>query len=403
MAKTHRIKNVDNGVTFTIDKPGDTWIFQKSATIRPDEYQSGIIVETARKTKLILENRIIGGDYGIEAYGGNNLRIEIADGARIKTGTALYFTSMNAVVVNRGTLESDDGRSVVAAGGANLEFRNYGSITTTNADQGAVVVWDTGSHIYNEKSGRIEGVVGVDFQLPTGQTGTIVNRGVISGEIFSIRGFHGDDTVINRGKLDGRVGLDQGNDTLDTRGGRLTDKGVLAGSGDDTLITDNADYYLIELEGFGNDTIKSTVSYKLADNSNVENLVLIGKKNINATGSAQDETVRGNSGNNRINGGDGNDQIYGGKGNDRLTGGGQGTFDDFYFKTGDGRDVITDFEGFPDRIFIGRWHGMSNFEEVLDNARFKGGDMVIKAGKDSITLLGIGRDDISAQDFDFSM
>ncbi|MGV3551137.1 hypothetical protein [Rhizobium sp.] len=398
MAKTHRIKHVDD--TFTIRKDKDTWIFLKSASIKAGQDENAITVDDAGKATIVFQNRIKALEHGIFATG-DNLRIEVDRGARISAGfNPIALQADDSVVINRGTLESHGGSAAIHVVAYNFELRNFG---TLKSDPGgySVITQRSGADIYNEKGGRIEGYV--YFSLNDGDTGTFVNRGVVRGEEFAVSSFYGDVTVVNHGKLVGKVALGYGDNLLDTRGGTLSTKQFEGGGGDDMLITDNAKYRLIEEAGGGNDTIKSTVSYRLADNSNVENLVLIGRKNIDATGSAQGETIRGNSADNRINGGGGNDQIYGGKGDDRLTGGGQGTFDDFYFKTGDGRDVITDFEGFPDRIFIGRWHGMSDFEEVLDNARFKGGDMVIKAGKDSITLLGIDRDDISAQDFDFSM
>lgn len=399
MAKTHKIKHVDD--TFTISKSNDTWIFLKSASIKSGADENAITEAGTSRTTIILQNNVIARDVAI-ASSGNHVRIEIDHGASITAGNIpIVLQGDNALVINRGTLDSNDGGSSFYGIGANLELHNYGRMTSIPA-AGSVSILGDGARIYNEKSGRMEGGVGMGFSLDAGDSGTFYNRGVVAGDRYAVGGADGNDTVINRGKLVGMVSLFGGDDKVDTRGGTLSTKVFEGGLGDDVLLTDNAKYTLVEKVDEGNDTIKSTVSYRLADNSNVENLVLIGTKNVNATGSAQYETIRGNSGNNRIDGGGSFDDIYGGKGSDTLTGGGIDTEDYFYFKTGDGHDVITDFEPGDDQIHLTGWHGFDSYQDVLDHARFRDGDMIIKAGKDSIVLLDVDQDNISGGDFSFT-
>ena len=70
------------------------------------------------------------------------------------------------------------------------------------------------------------------------------------------------------------------------------------------IVTDNG----------GIDTVMASVSYSLP--ANVENLVLTGSADINATGGAGDNLLTGNAGSNILDGGAGNDTLVGGAGND---------------------------------------------------------------------------------------
>ena len=116
--------------------------------------------------------------------------------------------------------------------------------------------------------------------------------------------------------LTGATGNDElvgyaGNDVLD--GGKGADL-LVGGEGNDTYIVDNADDVVLELNNDGIDLIKSSVSFTLS--KNVENLVLTGSENTNATGNDGVNIIQGNSGNNRIDGGKGADIMAGGLGND---------------------------------------------------------------------------------------
>jgi len=77
---------------------------------------------------------------------------------------------------------------------------------------------------------------------------------------------------------------------------------------------DNTNDIVTELANEGTDTVKSTISYTL--DSNVENLILLGSSNLNATGNALNNSLTGNIGNNILTGGAGKDTLIGGYGND---------------------------------------------------------------------------------------
>ena len=84
--------------------------------------------------------------------------------------------------------------------------------------------------------------------------------------------------------------------------------------GDDTYLVDNTGDKVVERSNEGYDTVKSSISYRLADN--VEELQLQGTAAINGTGNALNNRIVGNSGNNVLDGGLGDDTLIGGLGND---------------------------------------------------------------------------------------
>ncbi|MBI3350386.1 MAG: RTX toxin [Burkholderiales bacterium] len=102
-----------------------------------------------------------------------------------------------------------------------------------------------------------------------------------------------------------------GNNVID--GGAGADQ-MAGGLGDDSYVIDNAGDTVTENAGEGTDTLRSSVTLTLP--ANVENLVLTGTTNIDATGNALDNLVTGNSGNNTLDGGAGADTLAGGAGND---------------------------------------------------------------------------------------
>jgi Ca2+-binding RTX toxin-like protein len=111
-----------------------------------------------------------------------------------------------------------------------------------------------------------------------------------------------------------------GNDTLD--GGSGADS-LIGGSGNDTYIVDNASDVVTEGAASGTDTVYSSVSFTLS--SDVENMVLTGSSNINATGNGGDNTLTGNSGTNSLTGGAGDDTYVVGTGDVVTEGSSAGT------------------------------------------------------------------------------
>lgn len=102
-----------------------------------------------------------------------------------------------------------------------------------------------------------------------------------------------------------------GNNVLD--GGAGNDA-MAGGAGDDTYVVDAAGDSVVEIDGEGTDTVRSSIDYTLG--AAVENLVMTGTADLNGSGNALNNNVTGNAGANRIDGGAGADQMAGGTGDD---------------------------------------------------------------------------------------
>jgi Ca2+-binding RTX toxin-like protein len=87
------------------------------------------------------------------------------------------------------------------------------------------------------------------------------------------------------------------------------------GLGDDTYGVDNVGDVVVEREGEGTDTVRTTLNNYLLG-ANLENLTLLGTSSLTAYGNAGDNVLTGNTGGNRLDGGAGADRLVGGKGND---------------------------------------------------------------------------------------
>jgi len=111
--------------------------------------------------------------------------------------------------------------------------------------------------------------------------------------------------------------LGVGNDTFIAEAGGTVDGTINGGYGDDKYWIVGNDLTLAD--DSGTDKIFSTVSHTLG--ADFENLKLKGVQDLNGTGNASQNAIRGNIGDNTLRGRAGDDTLEGRKGADKLFGG----------------------------------------------------------------------------------
>jgi Ca2+-binding RTX toxin-like protein len=209
----------------------------------------------------------------------------------------------------------------------------------------------------------------------------------------TIYGGAGNDLLEGNDGNDSLFG-DDGDDMLDGGAGQDVMSG---GLGDDTYIVEDLGDICIEAANGGTDTINTSLSTVLSDN--IENVMLVGNANLDATGNASNNSILGNSGNNHLYGGAGNDFLRGGKGNDTLDGGdGQ---DDLRGEEGD--DLLIAGEGYgynflyggdgSDTLYASSKADVLNGDAGSDFLYGSAGDNYLGGGQDGDLLQGYGGND----------
>jgi Ca2+-binding RTX toxin-like protein len=269
------------------------------------------------------------------SLGANVETLVLATGAGDINGTG--NNSNNVINGNEGSniLSGGAGNDTLNGGAGNdLLDGNTGADTLSGgAGDDTFMVDDSGDVINEAANGGtdIAFSMAASYSLaPNVETLTLLGSGNSSGT-----GNAGDNTLNgNSGSniLDGGAGNDTinggaGNDALNGGSGNdLLDGGVgsdalRGGLGNDTYLIDSVTDTAIDEANGGFDTVFASVSFTLANGSNIESISLTGSANLNAGGSDGDNLVTGNAGNNTLTGGAGNDILNGGGGTDTLIGG----------------------------------------------------------------------------------
>ena len=239
---------------------------------------------------------------------------------------------------------------------------NVGDVVAENASEGTDLVQ---SSITYTLSAHIENLTLTGSSAVNGTGNALDNVLTGNSAVNTLTGGAGNDT------LNGGVGADK----------------LIGGIGNDIYIVDNAKDVVMENVGEGIDTVRSSVTNKMA--ANIEALFLTGTSAINGTGNAWDNLVVGNSANNILNGAGGYDLLQGGAGVDTLT----DTSGNNLFDGGIGADSITAGIG-SDFIIGGTGNDTITTGTGADVIAFNRGDGmdVIKAstGKDNTLSLGNG-------------
>ncbi|GHC54421.1 calcium-binding protein [Neogemmobacter tilapiae] len=297
-----------------------------------------------------------------------DLRVSQVNDAATLTG-AQHLTQLMA-----------QGASLTIAEDAALTLLNQHGIQSTGPDSAGVTVagrievsasfgdfaairllgQDGSNWISVAATGQVVAKRGAAVEL-AGDLNALTNAGLIDGSRAALIGAEGRDSVVNTGLMRGSVQLMAGDDTFDCRLGRL--EGIVEGGlGNDLYLIGANGLSITERAGEGQDRVQTLKSLTLANH--IERLDLLGSAHLWATGNAQANLIKGNTGNNRLIGFGGADSLQGGAGNDRLTGGqgidqltgGQGA-DRFVFATkADSNlrqpDTITDFRPGQDKIDV---------------------------------------------------
>jgi VCBS repeat-containing protein len=129
--------------------------------------------------------------------------------------------------------------------------------------------------------------------------------------------------------------------------------------------------------GNGNDRLSGTVG---------EDSLYGESGNDQLEGGAGHDLLDGGRGDDVLLGGDGNDLLIGGRGNDQLAGG-TGS-DTFFFRAGDGNDVVLDFSTLNDRLLLDN-DVVIKGSRVVDLNGDGVSDLYLELSGGSLTLLGV--------------
>lgn len=204
-------------------------------------------------------------------------------------------------------------------------------------------------------------------------TGTGLTYKIVHDELYGITG----------GTLTGFTVVSDGQTIVKETGLSLTAKQATA------VIESGSTAKFFDALLSGNDTITGT---KFSD------IFSGGKGNDTLNGLTGNDTLDGGAGNDTLLGGSGNDQLSGGAGKDVLDGGkgsdtlrGQSGIDTFVFKSGYGKDTITDFDAIGanhDVIDLKGLKSITSFADLTANhLSVEGSDIVIGGGKGDVLVL----------------
>jgi Ca2+-binding RTX toxin-like protein len=261
--------------TYVIDNVGD------NVTENADEGNDTVQASVSQTIGAYIENLTLTGSAAINGSGNDSDNVLTGNSAaNVLTGLGGNDT------LNGGT-------------GADTLVGGLGDDTYVVDNAGDVVVESIGEGIDTVQS-SLAYTLGVNIENLT-----LLGAAAIAGTGNTL-----DNIITGNAATNKLVGY-EGNDTLNGGAGIDT---MIGGVGDDTYFVDNKSDVVTELAGEGIDTVNSSITYILK--ADFENLTLLGKAAINATGNAFNNILVGNTGNNVLNGGLGADTMSGGSGND---------------------------------------------------------------------------------------
>jgi Ca2+-binding RTX toxin-like protein len=173
----------------------------------------------------------------------------------------------------------------------------------------------------------------------------------------------GDDVIDTHGYKSADVISGAGDDML--LGGGAAAATMAGGTGNDTYVVDSKSDVVVEAAGAGIDMVQASMSYKAV--ANIEDVLLLGTGNLNATGNGDNNQLIGNDGANQLKGGGGDDTLIGGAGADTLAGGAGA--DTFVMGSLNAADLFADFQSSIDHLLVQQSGiAVGNGDTVIDGA-----------------------------------
>ena len=322
-----------------------------------------------------------------ESYGNNYSFDDTTSSATVKSiSVNFYNTSNSTLAYVQYSYDTSNGKATNLS--LNINMKYYGSLDTTDFDENgessnasAGYLDRTLAHEFTHaimaasinyfgnlpmfiKEGMAELTHGIDDErtstittLGNGSTSSI-SRLKAAVNVSNIKTSHNTDEyaggymflrwLAQRAADDSTSNNKLGTKTKDTINNETDSINILALAGNDS-ITNSGNYVYIN-GGLGNDTINNSGNY---------------------------DTLDGGAGNDRLINTGSDCTLYGGAGNDTLTGA-AGVSDVFQYTSGDGADIITNYEQFSDIIMI-------TYGAVTASA-LKGNNVILKVGSGSMTL-----------------
>ena len=258
--------------------------------------------------------------------------------------------------------------------GANLLDGGQGAdLMAGGAGNDTYFVNDTGDVVLESVNEGIDAVYSmIDYTLNENVEHLTLAVGAINGMGNAL-----DNLLVGNSAANTLSGGD-GNDVLD--GGAGADI-LIGGAGDDTYIVDNPDDIVSEDVDEGSDTVQSSISYSLVGKPNLENIILVGVEEINATGNGAANRLIGNGADNTLVGGAGDDVLDGGAGADTMAG---GTGDDTYVVDDLGDVIIEDVGEGIDTVLSELSYTL---DEGIENLTLRGTAAVNAIGNDEDNTL----------------
>jgi Ca2+-binding RTX toxin-like protein len=175
----------------------------------------------------------------------------------------------------------------------------------------------------NQITNVIQDANGVDLATIPQPPGFVANTFKTDANVGSLASGYENVILAGAGNLSAvgnananRIAGNSGNNVLNGLAGADS---LVGGLGNDVYFVDDLGDDIVELVGEGDDLVRASLSWTLADN--LERLILLGSADADATGNSLANTLAGNSAANYIYGLAGNDKIFGSDGDDTLDGG----------------------------------------------------------------------------------